>query len=45
VFVHHFFEIAITEGVAQIPANAEKDNLGFIVSPFEWIGFGQNSPQ
>jgi len=42
---HHFFEVAITEGVAQIPAHAEKDDLGFIVSPFERIRFGQSSPQ
>ena len=37
---HHFFEVAVTEGVAQIPAHAEKDELGFIVSPLEEIGFG-----
>jgi len=42
---HHFFEVAITEGIAQIPADAEKDDLGFIVSPFERIGFGQSGPQ
>jgi hypothetical protein len=44
-FLHHFFEIAITEGVAQIPADAEKDDLGLIVPPFEGIGFGQSSPR
>jgi hypothetical protein len=43
--LHHFFEIAIAESIAQIPANAEKDDLGFVVSPFERIGFGQSSPQ
>jgi hypothetical protein len=37
---HNFFEVAVTEGVAQIPAHAEKDDLGFIVSPLEEIGFG-----
>ena len=38
--LHHFFEVAITEGVAQIPAHAEKDDLGLIVTPLEEIGFG-----
>src|SRR5688572_32419008 len=37
---HNFFKVAVTEGVAQIPAHAEKDDLGFIVSPLEEIGFG-----
>jgi len=36
---HHFFEVAITEGVAQIPAHAEEDDLGLIVTPLEEIGF------
>jgi hypothetical protein len=45
--LHHFFEVAITEGVAQIPADAEKDDLGLIVTPLEGIGFshGQTSEQ
>jgi hypothetical protein len=43
--LHHFFEIAIAEGITQIPTYAKKDDLGFIVSPFERIGFGQSSPQ
>jgi hypothetical protein len=37
----YFFEIAITEGVAQIPTHAEKDDLGFIVTPLKEIGFGR----
>src|SRR5215510_1755046 len=37
---HHFFEVAITEGIAQIQPQVEKDDLGLIVSPFEEIGFG-----
>jgi hypothetical protein len=37
---HHFFEAAITECVAQIPAHAEKDDLGLIVAPLEEIDFG-----
>jgi hypothetical protein len=32
-FIHHFFEVAVTEGVAQLPAHAEKDDLGLIVTP------------
>ena len=42
---HHFFEIAIAQTITQIPADAEKDDLTFIVSPFERIGFGQSSPR
>jgi hypothetical protein len=42
---HHFFEVTIAESITQIPAYAEEDDLGFIVSPFERIGFGQSSPQ
>src|SRR4030095_1663814 len=38
-FQHSCFEVAITEGVAQIPAHAEKDDLGLIVTPLEEIGF------
>jgi len=44
-FVHHLFEIAIAESITQIPAYAEKDDLGLIVPPFERIGVGQSSPQ
>jgi hypothetical protein len=43
--LHHFFEVAIAEGVAQIPADAEKDDLGLMMTPLERIGFGQNSPR
>jgi len=41
--LHHFFEIAITEGIAQIPANAQENNFRVGMTPFEWvlIGFGQ----
>jgi hypothetical protein len=37
---NRIFEIAITEGVAQIPAHVEKDDLGLTVTPREEIGFG-----
>jgi hypothetical protein len=42
---HHFFEVAITEDIAQIPASAQENNLGFIVTPLEEIDFdhGQTS--
>ena len=39
------FEVTIAEGITQIPAHAEKDDLGLVVSPLEWVGFGQSSPQ
>src|SRR5262249_23118561 len=38
--LHHFFEVAITDGIAQIPANAQENNLGLIVTPLEETGFG-----
>jgi hypothetical protein len=38
--LHHFFEIAIAESIAQIPANAQENTLGLIVTPLEEIGFG-----
>src|SRR6185437_13342391 len=34
-FPHHFFEVAVAERVAQIPAQAQENNLGFEVPPFE----------
>jgi hypothetical protein len=43
-YLHHFFEVTIAEGITQIPAYTEKDDLGLVVSPFEQIGFGQSSP-
>ena len=39
-FIHHFFEIAIAEGIAQIPTYTEKDDVGLIVTPLEEIGLG-----
>jgi hypothetical protein len=40
--VHYLFEVAITEGVAQISAHAEKDDFALVMTPSEWIGFGHN---
>ena len=37
---HHFFEVTIAEGITQIPAHAEKNDLGLIVTPLEEISFG-----
>ena len=31
--LHHFFEVAITDGIAQIPANAQENNLRLVVTP------------
>jgi hypothetical protein len=42
---HHFFEVTIAESITQIPAHAEKDDLGLIESPLERIGFRQISPR
>jgi hypothetical protein len=39
-FQHSCFEVAIAEDVAQIPAYAEEDDLGLIVTPLEEISFG-----
>src|SRR5512135_1972480 len=34
-FPHHLFEVAITEGIPQIPADTQQDALSFKVAPFE----------
>src|SRR5690349_7767585 len=33
----HFFEVGIAEAVAQVPADAQEDDLGRVVSPLEGI--------
>jgi hypothetical protein len=43
--LYHFFEVAIAESITQIPAHAEKDDLGLIVSPLERSGFSQSGPR
>lgn len=42
---HHLFQIPIAEGVAQIPAHTEEDNLSVIMMPFERSGFRHGNPQ
>jgi hypothetical protein len=34
---HHFFEIPITERIAQIPPDAQENDIGLKVTPFERI--------
>ena len=34
------FQVAVAESIAQIPADAEQDDLGLVVTPFEGIGVG-----
>jgi hypothetical protein len=36
-FPHHFLQVAVAQGVAQIPTHAEENNLGFKVTPFQRI--------
>jgi hypothetical protein len=43
-FQHSCFEVTIAEGITQIPAYAEKDDLGLVVSPLERAGFGPQQP-
>lgn len=33
---HHFFQLAITQRVAEIPPNALQDDIGLEVTPFCW---------
>ena len=37
--VHHLFEIAVAERIAQIPADTEQDDLTRITTPFERVRF------
>lgn len=34
------FQVAVAESIAQIPADAEQDDLGLVVTPFEGIEVG-----
>jgi len=36
-FGHHFFQISIAERIAQVPANAQQDDFGLVMPPFEWV--------
>ncbi|GHO64421.1 hypothetical protein KSC_033130 [Ktedonobacter sp. SOSP1-52] len=36
-FSHEFFEVAVTEGVPQIPSHTDKDDFGLEVTPFEGL--------
>jgi hypothetical protein len=42
--IHHFFEISIAQTVTQIPADAEENDLGLVVSPLERVGFNHGRP-
>jgi hypothetical protein len=33
---HHFLKISITERIAQVPTNAQQNDLGFEMTPFKW---------
>ena len=35
--VHHFFDITVAERVAQVPANAQEDDVSFIMAPLEGV--------
>ena len=37
-FPHELFDIAIAQGVAQIPPHGTEDDVGLKVAPFEWSG-------
>ena len=34
-FAHHFLEIAVAQGIAQVPPNAQEDEFGFELTPIE----------
>ena len=33
---HHFFEIAVTQGIAQVPPHAQQDEFRFGLDPVSW---------
>jgi hypothetical protein len=39
---HEFFHITITQNIAQVPTQAEQNNVGLEVTPFEGILFGHD---
>jgi hypothetical protein len=39
-FQHDFFEISVTERIAQIPAYAQKDDVSLKMTPFERLLLG-----
>jgi predicted nucleic acid-binding protein len=32
-----FGHISIAQRISQVPANAQQDDFGFVVPPFEWV--------
>src|SRR6266446_7051037 len=36
-FPHHFFQISVTERVAQVPPDTQENDLSFEVTPFERV--------
>jgi len=41
-FPHHFLDIRMAERITQIPAYAEEYDFALVMTPFEWIGFGDS---
>ena len=41
---HEFFEIAIAEGIPEIPSDAEHDNVRLVLPPFEQIHVSHPAP-
>jgi hypothetical protein len=39
---HHFLDVTIAERITQIPAYAEGYDFALVMTPFEWIGFGDS---
>lgn len=35
--LHHLFQVAVAERVAQVPPDAQQDDIGLKMTPFEWL--------
>ncbi len=42
--VHHLFDITVAEGITQVPADAQENDVSFIVAALEGSGFGHEQP-
>lgn len=43
-FEHDFFQIAVAQSRAKVPADAQKNEVGLEVTPFEWVLIYHSGP-
>ncbi len=34
---HHLLQIAVAQGIAQIPPDTQEDDVGLEMTPFKWV--------